>query len=248
MILNFGSPGKSKAKMPPLFTYTGTYRYEESVAEDGTVNWELAFLSSGTLTFQRVVDKIDVFLVGPGANGSDGSHNDSIARSFGGKGGNGGALVTCKGTSAISVQAGTQYSITIGTPGNATTGFGKSAASGGGKTGGAGAYVTDNVYAGDNAGNGSDGERAFGGSTLLWNGYKYGASGGGGGVKSAVNYYERSPGTGGTSGAGNGGAQNANGGNATANSGSGGGGGGFYSWEGSGGSGGSGIIIIRNAR
>lgn len=250
MILNLGPMGKSRAKMPPQFTYTGSYQYAESVRSDGTVDWEIAFLSSGTLVFQKVVDKIDVFMIGGGAPGSAGSHNDSIARSIGGAGGKGGTRRNLSGNSAVPVTAGTSYILTIGGSGAATSGFGTTAAGGNGKAGGAGAYVTDGTNSGEHAGNGNDGEEAFGSgsTTLLWNGYKYGAGGGGGGAKAPVTYFARNPGSGGTSGAGDGGAENANGGAAAANSGSGGGGGGFYNWAGSGGAGGSGIIMIRNAR
>lgn len=250
MIINLGPTGKSAAKSPPIFTYTGAYSYKESVDSDGTVNWEIAFTSGGNLVFQRVVPKIDVFMIGGGANGSNGSHNDSIARSIGGAGGKGGTRRNLTGNDAVSVTAGTTYALEIGGAGAATKGFGYTAAGGNGRNGGTGAYVTDNTTSGEHATGGNAGEEAFGSGsqTLHWNGYKYGAGGGGGGAKAPGTYFTRNPGRGGTSGAGDGGAENSNGGNATANSGSGGGGGGFYNWAGTGGTGGSGIIIIRNAR
>jgi hypothetical protein len=244
MILNLGPLGASKAKSPPAFTYTGAYELKQSTRSDGTVDWELALTSSGTLTFTRVVDSVDIFLVGPGANGQRGYADSTTAH--GGKGGNGGQVKTVYGKA---VTAGTSYSIVIGSPGTATSGFSESASSGGGKTGGAGATAIGNNRV--NAGAGTDGTKSFGGTgALYYPNYYYGASGGGGGARSA-NYTIASPGIKGDNGAGDGGSYSNSGGSATRNSGSGGGGGGYdisnYTDQ-PGGAGGSGIIIIRNAR
>jgi len=243
MILNIVS-GKARNKMPPLYTLSGgTSSYQQSVAADGTVNWELAILSgsSKTLTFSRVVDKVDVFLVGGGAAGA------ASANSLGGTGGSGGACTTAKG---VSVSAGTAYTFTVGGSGTGTSIFGKSASSGGGSAGGLGA----DYQSGNHGKTGSDGVYAFGSSTsLLYSGRKYGAGGGGGGYVQGTNSVFHG-GDGGASGGGPGAdrshttAASASG---TANTGGGGGGGcydGPYNLSYDPGAGGSGIIIIRNAR
>lgn len=243
MVINLGPTGKSKAKMPPSFTYTGRYAYEESTRADGTVDWEIALLSSGTLTFSRVVDSVDAFLVGPGADGQEGYFDNTSNDYHGGRGGSGGETKTVSG---ISVTAGTGYPAVIGAEGAATGVFGSSAASGAGKTGGAGGSISGN------GSSGQDGVLSFNGNGTrnYYPNYRYGASGGGGGVKTSA-FVNRSPGRGGTNGAGDGGSYDSAGGSASANSGSGGGGGGA-NVNGpalhAGGSGNSGIIIIRNAR
>jgi hypothetical protein len=243
MILNRMPRGKSKAKRPPAFTYTGRYTYMDSVREDGTVDWELALLTSGTLTFSRVVASVDAFLVGPGSDGQEGYFDTTGNDYHGGRGGSGGETKTVSG---ISVAEGTDYSAVIGAEGTATRIFGSSAASGGGKTGGAGGSVSGN------GADGQDGVLSFDGSGTrnYYPNYRYGASGGGGGVKTS-GFINRSPGSGGANGAGNGGTFDSAGGDAGTNSGSGGGGGGA-NVNGpalhAGGSGNSGIIIIRNAR
>lgn len=254
--------GLNPAKMLPVFSYSGSYRFDYDKLSNGTYNWELAFLSgSGTnLNFSRVTDKIDIFIVGSGANGGHGSSNpDYQYYAIGGKGGNGGEIKTL---SNITIATNTNYPVTIGSAGNITSinigGTTYSCSSGTGKVGGDGAVVYGNASIATVGQNGQNGVYAFGSSnTKLWPGYRYGASGGGGGTRNAQYYVIRGYGTGGkgpasgSGGAGNGGAYNQGGKNATANSGCGGGGGGYdqenYN-DYDGGIGGSGIIIIRNHR
>lgn len=248
--------GLNPAKMLPNFTYSGNYRFGYDKLSDGTYNWELAFLSGNAtnLKFSRVTDKIDIFIVGSGANGDHGGSNPDYQNyAIGGKGGNGGEIKTI---SNVSITQNTNYPITIGSAGNITSinigGTTYSCTSGGGTVGGNGAVVYGNASIATVGQNGRNGSYAFGTSnTKLWPGYRYGASGGGGGARNATYYIIRGYGTGGTSGAGAGGTYNSGGKNATANSGSGGGGGGFDQeqyLDYDGGIGGSGIIIIRNHR
>lgn len=234
MILNVGA-GKARNKMPPLFSVTGgTYNYAQSVAADGTVNWELALLSgsNATLNFSRVVDAVDVFLVGGGRSAGAGN------------GANGGQRVTA---TRVAVSSGTNYSFTVGGSNGSTSIFNRSANSGGGSAGGIGGT---NASGGSTKGN--DGAYAFGASTsLIFSGRKYGPGGGGGGVNRRVGGYSAGA-AGGVTGGGAGSSQtSASGVAGTANTG-GGGGGGFYDeytyTASAGGAGGSGIIIIRNAR
>lgn len=254
--------GLNPAKMLPVFSYSGSYEFDYDKLSNGTYNWELALLSgSGTnLRFSRVTDKIDIFIVGSGANGGRGSSNpDYQYYAIGGKGGSGGEIKTL---SNITIATNTNYPVTIGSAGNTTSitigGTTYSCSSGAGKVGGDGAVVYGNAYIATVGENGQNGEWAFGSSsTKLRTGYRYGASGGGGGTRNAYYYIIRGYGTGGkgpasgSGGAGNGGVYNKGGGNATDNSGAGGGGGGYdqenYN-DYDGGIGGSGIIIIRNHR
>lgn len=236
MILNMVS-GKSREKMPPLYRVSGgTYTYAQSIASDGTVNWELALLSgsNATITFDRVVDYVDVFMCGGGASGGDST------------GGAGGAVATY---SDVTPAAGTAYAFTVGESGGPTGIFGVAVASGGGSAGGRGA----NWQTSAQATAGSDGAYAFGSSTgLIYSGRKYGAGGGGGGTVNGNNAYNG--GAGGTTGGGHGAdrahttAASASG---AANTGGGGGGGCYdapYNLSYGPGAGGSGIIIIRNHR
>lgn len=252
--------GLNPAKMLPVFSYSGSYKFDYDKLSNGTYNWELAFLSgSGTnLRFSRVTDKIDIFIVGSGANGGRGTSNpDYQYYAIGGKGGNGGEIKTLPN---ITIATNVNYPITIGSAGNTTSitinGTTYSCSSGAGKVGGNGAVVYGNAEIATVGQDGEDGVYAFGSSnTKLWPGYKYGASAGGGGARNSTYYVIRGYGIGGkgplsgSGGAGNGGAYNQDGKNATSNSGAGGGGGGYdqvnYN-DYAGGIGGSGIIIIRN--
>lgn len=248
-------------------SYYTSGKFKFAIQRDETTkvyNWELAILSSGTITFKKSSRAIDIFLVGGGKPGSDGYHVESTGYHHGGNGGQGGACITREG---FTINKNTSYQLVIGASDQNTTGFGYTAITGGGSLGGTGAVC---YQSGNGVGNnsvaidGEDGVEAFGDSTntLLGSGYqnyKYGAGGGGGGAKQGQSpYYEpkqsngtiRSAAYGGNDGGGAGGAPDEdNAGDAgVSNSGSGGGGGAFYKWEGSGGAGGSGIIIIRNAR
>lgn len=237
MILNLGPYGQARDKVPPLFTVTGgTYEYAEETAADGTLNWELALLTgaNATLTFTRVVDYVDAFLVGGGQKGQ-----------AGGKGGNGGTRLTLSGENKVAVGTDT-YTFTIGGTDEATTIFDQTAETGGGSAGGTGAGTSRGAT------KGTDGEYAFGNeASLLYSGRKYGAGGGGGGYNHRTQGHM--PGaaggeTGGGKGSSNGRVKPNPG---EANTGSGGGGRYWDDYAGisSGpGDGGSGIIIIRNAR
>lgn len=251
--------GLNPKKMLPTFTYSGNYEFDYDKLEDGTYNWELALLSGNNtnLIFSQVVDEIDIFMVGSGANGGRGKSNkDYQYYAIGGKGGNGGEVKTFSISTAEMKNA--NCPIYIGSAGNITSikigDTTYSCTSGGreGTQGGDGAVVYGNAQIASVGVDGANGVLAFGSSnTKLWPGYRYAAIGGGGGARNANFYVIRGPGAGGTSGAGAGGSYLNNGANATANSGSGGGGGGYDQESDNnhpGGTGGSGIIIIRNHR
>ena len=229
----------------PQFTYTGEYQ----LINEGSENWHLQLLTSGTLNFKNLknaTDGVEVFLVGGGGNGGFGNVYN------GGSGGGGGYTAT--GNLVPKIR--TEYPITIGGSGGVTSGFGYSASPGqNGATGavnGAGKIAVggngtgkggngSQTYAAtvENGKPGSAGIHAFGDSTYSI----YGGGGGGGGAKSD-NISQG--GTGGAGGGGAGGAGGAGGTSGTANTGGGGGGGG--GGQCGGGAGGSGIVIIRNKR
>lgn len=249
--------GLNPKKMLPTFTYSGNYEFGYDKLADGTYNWELALLSGNNtnLVFKQVVDKIDIFIVGSGANGERGRSNEDYQNyAIGGKGGNGGEIKTI----TVDTVKNENCPIYIGTAGNNTSitidGITYSCSSGGraGTSGGNGAVVYGNAQIASVGGDGTQGVLAFGSSsTKLWPGRRYAATGGGGGAKNSTYYVIRGAGNGGFYGAGNGGSYGNNGSKALDNSGSGGGGGGYdqsnYN-DPPGGAGGSGIIIIRNHR
>ncbi len=154
--INNGSNTTLYAVWKNLFSYSGSY----SVLSDGSGNWRIKFLASGTLTF----------------NSSGNAVNLDV---FCGGGGGGGYTKTSKGVTA---NAGTAYSVTIGsgdTPsyaqqtaagsGGTTSALGVSAAGGYGgySGGGGGAGATKNAAGG-----------AGGGGNFYWNsGTGYGGSG-----------------------------------------------------------------------
>lgn len=213
----------------PSFDYTGSYRINKSGSK-----WEIAFLTSGTLTLRGTLNG-DIFLQGGGNNGE--KYTDQY---FGGIGGKGGGRLTQRG---ISIARGA-YTVTVGGSGTASS-LGTYTTSGL-TNGGAGGARGESSY-GDsewshrivNGGSGGQGQLAFGGEDcLIFPGRYFGAGGGGGGA----NYYGlASPGSGGTTGGGAGGSSGA-GSPGTANTGSG-GGGGFN--QNNGGAGGSGIVLLR---
>lgn len=227
-----------------LLSGTQPTRYDDTPSADGKKNWELVFTAGCRIRFEKVVDKIDVFVVGGGCPGANGTYSN--ATSHGGAGGTGGQCVTRFG---VEVHAGTEYEIVIGGSNQGSSGFGVSAVTAGGSAGGTGAYTNAGLNSGADATAATPGVLAFGGATKYNNGYLYGAGGGGGGAKNSDNYYERARSKGGASGGGDGAdADDHEGNNGAANSGGGGGGGAFYGYYGSGGAGGSGIVIIRNHR
>ena len=248
MIFNTHYPyiGGSGGGGVPQYEYTG----QSTFIDDGSGNWRLKFLTSGTLTLKNKIT-VDVFLVGGGGSGGGGSY---------GAGGAGGYTNTVK---AQTINPGT-YSIVIGdggasaySSGNASTAFGCSAngGSGGGGSGGSGggAAISGTSIGlkpgngGSDGGNGSANSNGSGGgsgqgSTTREFGESTGTlyAGGGGGAS------YRYSGAGGAGGGGRGGCMNTSHTNGEDNTGGGGGGG--YNLTANFGRGGSGIAIIRNAR
>lgn len=226
-----------------MYTYTGS----STIIDDGSGNWRIKFLTSGTFT-PLVNMTIDAFLVGGGGGGGTYSSNSQL-----GGGGGGGYTGTFQ---PITLTANQTYSIIIGggggigASGGVTSGFGNSVngglagsnsgSSARGGNGGSGGGLGQN-YAATNGG--SDGSSPSGtgqGTTTKEFGETAGTlySGGGGGGN-----WDGTPGTGGSGGGGNGAKNYA----ATAGTVNTGGGGGGRADAGAAG-GGSGILVIRNHR
>lgn len=242
----------------PEFTYTGNY----SLIDDGGGDWRIKFLTSGVLTFTKLVgakNGIDVFCVGGGCAGGSGNWD---ANNGYGKAGSGGYTKTQKG---IQVAVNTAYNIVIAAGGQSafasggdTSAFGVTAGGGTKLEGGSGgaAYGNGQVNNGGSDGgngdpqsaanigidhNGSPGKgqgtttREFGESTGTL--YAGGGGAGGNGSQQAK---------GGDGGGGNG-AWNGNQ-PTSGEANTGGGGGGMYYGLTTLGKGGSGIAVIRNHR
>ena len=219
----------------PEFTYTGDYEIVNDSDEPITVsqdNWKIRFLTSGTLTFTNLNGAeggIDVFLVGGGAKGLNGT---APSNEYYGSGGGGGYTSTKRG---ISVQANISYTITVGAESGNTSAFNTTAkgASGiNGGSGGAGGFwngLGGVIYGGQD---GANGNRHSGIESL---------SGGTGQGTTTREFGESSGRLYSTGGAANRFA------NATENTGNG-GDGGRAGVSSPGYAGGSGIVIIRNAR
>lgn len=133
----------------PEFTYTGDYEIVNDSDEPITVsqdNWKIRFLTSGTLMFTNLngaESGIDVFLVGGGAKGLNGT---TPSNEWYGSGGGGGYTLTKRG---VSVQSNISYTITVGAESGNTSAFNTTAkgASGiNGGSGGAGGFW--NAYSG----------------------------------------------------------------------------------------------------
>jgi hypothetical protein len=241
----------------PKYTYSGT---APRFKHDGNGNWEICFTGDCDITFSRILQNIDVFVVAGGRAGGNGDYSESATGTAkGGNGGKGGG--TANGTN-IQVFPQRKYEVHVGQSDQDSFAFGVTAFSGAGASGGTGGKVvntTATVAAAGTAGvyafNIQDPEQE---TTLFWDGYKYGAGGGGGGCTVGdstaaaaigglgwvVDGSTRPAGGDGKAGVGESG---------TKYSGGGGGGGGCKVVPGSsisygGGAGGSGIVIIRNHR
>lgn len=246
MIFNLPRPSFG----PSSWDFDGSSLFEP----DGS-GFELALLSSGTLTLRVGIPNADVYLINAGAHGSDGGRTGDIS---GGSGGSGGRHVLL---SNVSVPAGT-YAVQIGTDGSVETALGSlfsvpaNAASQAGGVGGASGY-DGNVTPGAGAGGL---EPWADGPSLCLPGVLFGPGGGGGGShdQRGVNVHDAggAGGAGGTmdgatvSGGTGGSLSSVNGKAATAPGGGGGGGMGYTTsgpsyHSGLGGAGASGAILIR---
>jgi hypothetical protein len=242
----------------PEFTYTGNYKVYDANNADITSNpetqgdWKIKFLTSGTLTFEKLngaSNGIDIFCVGGGGNGSS-------SGAYPGGGGGGGRTVTALNKSVSTIDS---YVVTIGGSGgassfgnlatadggsNATNECGGAGGSGGGATGYDGGsngskgtdWSTTYNYLGGAGLDESTGTKEFHEST----GVLYAGGGGGAYHGGAVSPRQ---GMGGAGGGGNGAPPSGGSGySGEANTGGGGGGGNPA------GTGGSGVVIIRNKR
>ena len=135
--------GKSKENIKaqlPEFTYTGTWQWKEQVKNGSVMNWQLDLLTSGKLTFTKVIKEVDVFLLGGGGAGAKPSSGSGGAAS-----GGGGYYTTAED---IAITKGTTYDIVIGAGGDTngeaggqTKAFNKTANGGGGAKAGSASYA-----------------------------------------------------------------------------------------------------------
>ena len=248
MIFNLTQPVLDSA---PKFTYTGTYEY----IDDGSGNWRIKFLTSGTFKPLKNME-IDAFLVGAGAGGGKkvSTSGSSGSASSGGGGG------FTKTVSAVNLTKNTTYEIAVGVggapevDGGSTSAFNETAiggkkgghiggdrkgvAGGAGGSGGGGASTMPTSGAGKGGSDGSDGYKVTYGAAGTGQGTttrEFGESTGdlysGGGGGTTVSIMGTVKAAGGDGGGAKGGES------ATDNTGGGGGGNGGY--------GGSGIVVIR---
>lgn len=149
MIFNMGGFKTVKSQMPE-FTYTGTYTLINDGKDGAEQNWRIKFLTSGVLTFSKVVDAVDIFLVGGGGG----------TRPYSG-GAGGGRTLTQK---AIKIEAGVPYQITVGAGGVAIAeGYAGKPGGTGGTTKAFG-YSAEGGFGGVQNGSGDDGVGGDGGS------------------------------------------------------------------------------------
>lgn len=113
----------------PTFTYTGDSKIVNDSGEEITVtkenNWNIKFLTGGTLTIQELngaSDGIDLFLVGGGGGGGNSPNGVEQGDYFGAGGGGGGYTKT---HSSIAITKGS-YTVNIGSGGSIGTNGGSS--------------------------------------------------------------------------------------------------------------------------
>ena len=98
--------------LPPVKIPTVTFTGTKKDGIDGD-NWEYAFLTSGTITFDSPPGDCDIFLVANGKDGGPTSYQSSgIAEGYyyGGRGGDGGNYLVTR----MTLEAGVAYTLTIG--------------------------------------------------------------------------------------------------------------------------------------
>lgn len=124
----------------PEFTYTGTWQWKEQVKDGAVMNWQLDLLTSGKLTFTKVIKNVDVFMLGGGGAGAKPS------RGTGGTAVGGGGYY--KTLDDYAVTKGTSYDIVIGAAGDtngenggSTSAFGQTANGGSGGKAGSASYA-----------------------------------------------------------------------------------------------------------
>ena len=103
-----------------LFSFTnGQTAANYEYYGDGTENWEIALLDSGTFKFLANPGLIDVFIVGSGGTGSTGSDPGRPVR----KGGDGGDGGECIFSEFVTVSRNNPYPIVVGENGGDSTAF-----------------------------------------------------------------------------------------------------------------------------
>jgi uncharacterized repeat protein (TIGR02543 family) len=143
-----------------LFTYAGSY----NVINDGSGNWRVKFLTTGSKNLvMNASTSVDIFVVGGGGGGGSSGNSSGNCNYVGGGGGGGGYTKTCSnqtasGTISITVGdggAGSSTAAVASTGG--TSSFGSLCSAAGGVGGGYGGATRRKGGAGGNGGSGGGG-------------------------------------------------------------------------------------------
>ena len=173
LISSYSCSNKTVGSSPYIISYTGKCE----IVKEGTDNWKIKFLTSGTLKISTNLN-VDTFLVGGGAGGGASDYNNLSQYDSGtwwshGDGGSGGYTKTYRN---IDIKSSDTYTITVGSGGAADTAGGKSSLVGGSINQAANGGNTNRGAGGSGGGAGCTQYYAGGGGAGA--GGKYGNAGG----------------------------------------------------------------------
>ena len=128
LISSYSCSNKTVGSSPYIISYTGKCE----IVKEGTDNWKIKFLTSGTLKISANLN-VDTFLVGGGAGGGGASYSDltqygSDSWWSHGDGGSGGYTKTYRN---VNIKTSDTYTITVGSGGAASAAGSKSSLVGG---------------------------------------------------------------------------------------------------------------------
>ena len=128
LISSYSCSNKTVGSSPYIISYTGKCE----IVKEGTDNWKIKFLTSGTLKISANLN-VDTFLVGGGAGGGGASYSDLTQYDSDtwwshGDGGSGGYTKTYRN---VNIKSSDTYTITVGSGGAANTAGSKSSLVGG---------------------------------------------------------------------------------------------------------------------
>ena len=128
LISRYSCSNKTVGSSPYIISYTGKCE----IVKEGTDNWKIKFLTSGTLKISANLN-VDTFLVGGGAGGGGASYSDltqygSDSWWSHGDGGSGGYTKTYRN---VNIKTSDTYTITVGSGGAASAAGSKSSLVGG---------------------------------------------------------------------------------------------------------------------
>ena len=173
LISSYSCSNKTVGSSPYIISYTGKCE----IVKEGTDNWKIKFLTSGTLKISTNLN-VDTFLVGGGAGGGASDYSNLSQYDSGtwwshGDGGSGGYTKTYRN---VDIKSSDTYTITVGSGGAADTAGGKSSLVGGSINQAANGGNTNRGAGGSGGGAGCTQYYAGGGGAGA--GGKYGNAGG----------------------------------------------------------------------